>query len=84
MSGSIGYNCFKHAVASGPVTVNRLMAWSLFYTLIRQRDLGVTTHNIQNISNISKMILDMFYLSPDDIKNYMKLFFAYHFLLLPV
>ncbi len=43
-----------------------------FYTLNRQHDLRDTTHKIQNISNITKIILDMFYLSPDDIKSDIK------------
>ncbi len=48
------------------------MTWAVFYTLNRQCVLGDTTHKIQNISNITKINLDMFYLSPDDIKNDMK------------
>ncbi len=55
------------------------MTWAVFYTLNRQRDLGDTTHKIQNISNITKIILNMFYLSPNDIKGDMKWFFADHF-----
>ncbi len=60
------------------------MTWAVFYTLNRQRDLGDTTHKILNISNITNTLLNMFYLSPDDIKSDMKLFFADHFPLLPV
>ncbi len=37
------------------------------------------THKTLNISNITKIILNMFYLSPDDIKSDMKLLFADHF-----
>ncbi len=37
------------------------------------------THKTLNISNITKIILNMFYLSPDDIKSDMKLLFADRF-----
>ncbi len=60
------------------------MTWTVFNTLNRQRDLGYTTHEIQNISNITKIILNMFYLGSDVIKIDMKIFFADHIPLLPV
>ncbi len=40
---------------------------------------GDTTHKIQNISYITNIILNMFYWSPDDIKNDMKWFFWWSF-----
>jgi len=59
----MGFNCFKHTMA---VTVNDNIV--LFYTLIRQRISGDTTHKIQHISNLIKIYF-WFYLSLDYIKN---------------
>ncbi len=61
------------------------MTMAVFYTLNRQCVLGDTTHKIPNISNITQIILKIFYLSPDDIKSNMKIFFlTNNFSLLPV